>query len=147
MSLWTSLRDTAESAASTILSPIDFRGESARKQSGGVTGFLNRARSAEESGFNAVTGRTSSSDKRIQTQQINDQIQAYKDQTAITQKQIDSVKAEKDAEKRKINEKQIRSLRSSNRSSSGFLNSSGAPSSSNAGLGDSTGIPGKLGAA
>lgn len=47
---------------------------------------------------------------------VNDQIKAYKDQTAIARKEIEAKRGEQIAEKRRIEEKQIRSLRRNYRS-------------------------------
>lgn len=49
--------------------------------------------------------------KRQAQRQINDQIKAYKDQTELTRKQLEDTKNEKLAEKRRVEEKQIRGLR------------------------------------
>ena len=63
--------------------------------------------------------------KNARNHQINQQMKAYKDQTELTRQQIDAVRNEKDAQKRRINEKQIRALRRnySGASTAGFLGS------------------------
>lgn len=120
MSLWTAIRDTVESAVSTI-TPFDVRGESARKQTGGIGGAANSVRNYEEGAFNKVTGRSSEDDKRNQQYMLNDQIKAYKDQTDLAEKELASKQAEKAVVKRQVNEKQIRALRNSYRPAGGFL--------------------------
>jgi hypothetical protein len=52
-----------------------------------------------------------------QRRMINDQINAYKQQTALVKQQLDDTRNQEAAEKRRIEEKQIRSLRSSYRNS------------------------------
>ena len=89
---------------------------------------------------NKITGRPSQDDLRNQRYQINDQIKAYKDQTALTQQEINTARSEQDVEKRKINEKQIRSLRNNFRPAGGFLNNQ-----SGTALGNSSELPNKLG--
>lgn len=138
MSFWTSLRDSAESLFSTA-TPLDVRGESARKQTSGVTGAANAIRNAEEAGVNKITGRTSSADKREQASLINDQIDAYRQATELTQKQIDQVQNEKAVAKRQVNEKQIRALRNNYRPAGGFLNNQGST------LGNQGDLPNSLG--
>jgi hypothetical protein len=87
---------------------------------------------------NKILGRPSAAEKREQANVINDQIQAYKNQTEITQRELQSKQAEQAAEKRRINEKQIRTLRNSYRPNiSGFLN--------NQALGVGSGLNNKLG--
>ena len=49
--------------------------------------------------------------ERDQRQTINNQINAYKEQTALTRQQLNETRAETAVEKRRIQEKQIRSLR------------------------------------
>jgi hypothetical protein len=51
---------------------------------------------------------------RMEDQQrraVNDQIKAYREQTELTQKQIDETRNQANSEKRRVQEKQIRSLR------------------------------------
>jgi hypothetical protein len=127
MSWWTDVRDTAEVVGT-----------------GGTALFVNKsARNKVEGGINAVLNRPSAADKRAQAGQVNAQIQAYKDQTALSQKAIDDARTEKDVVKRQVNEKQIRQLRNNYRPSGGFL---GAQNHDTSTLGTSTGLPNKLGA-
>lgn len=72
--------------------------------------------------YHAVTGTPTADERRNQQYAVNDQIKAYKDQTALAQQQIDEARNEQDVQKRKINEKQIRALRNNFRPASGFLN-------------------------
>ncbi len=139
MSWWTNIRDAAESVVSTV-SPIDIRSQSARKQKSGITGAANRARNAEEGFFNKITGRPSQAELRDQQYAMNDQIKAYKEATELSQKELAATQAEKDVEKRRINEKQIRALRNSYRPSGGFLNNQNAGS-----LGSGNELTNKLG--
>jgi hypothetical protein len=120
MSWWTNIRDTVEE-------PFNKIGDVA----GGV--------------FNKITGRPSADDVRNQQYAINDQIKAYKDQTALTEKEIGDARAQQDVVKRQINEKQIRSLRNNYRASGGFLNNQGASSQSALGSSNVAGGASKLG--
>lgn len=129
MSLWTNFRDSVESAASDI-SVFDFRGESARKKTSGITGAANRVRNSEEGGFNKIIGRGSESDKRTQAQAVQDQIKAYQDQTALAKQQLDQARTATETEKRRVEEKQIRALRSNYRAQSSGLLGVGQPASS-----------------
>jgi phage shock protein A len=65
-------------------------------------------------------GGNNKDDQRLMNQQIKD----YQEQTRITKEELARAKDEKIAEKRRINEKQIRSLRGGKSSSRGFLGSS-----------------------
>jgi hypothetical protein len=49
--------------------------------------------------------------ERDQRDMVNSQIKAYQDQTALARQQLDETRAATDAEKRRVNEKQIRTLR------------------------------------
>ena len=53
--------------------------------------------------------------ERQQRQMINDQISAYKEQTELSRQALDETRAATEAEKRRVQEKQIRALRRSNR--------------------------------
>lgn len=127
MSWWTDFRDTAEVIGTGGLA-LAFN-DSAASKAGGL--------------FNKITGRMSEDDKRNQQYAINDQIKAYKDATALSTQQLNDTRAEQNVEKRKINEKQIRSLRNNFRPAGGFLNNSANSSS----LGGSNPLPNKLGTA
>lgn len=59
---------------------------------------------------------------------INEQVKAYQQQTALTRQELESKRNEGLAEKRRIEEKQIRSLRRNYRSTGGILGT-GAPAS------------------
>lgn len=98
-------------------------------------------------GFHAVTGAPTAAEKRSQANMVNEQIKAYKDQTALSQQQLDETRAQKDVVRRQINEKQIRSLRnSSGTNRGGFLNQ-GTTNASNppSTLGASNQLTSKLG--
>lgn len=120
MGLWTNIRDAAESigAASTAL---DLRSDRARAETSGITGAANRVRNAEEGFVNKITHNPSAAERREQATLVNDQIKAYKEQTNLAKEQLAQKRNEQVAEKRKINEKQIRALRNSY-GPAGFLN-------------------------
>ena len=112
-------------------------------------GLLGKIWDKTTDALHAVTGMPTADEKRNQQRMITDQIQAYKDQTELSRKAIDETRAQKDIEKRKINEKQIRSLRNNYRPQGGFLNNQGnsAPGATSPLLGSgNTGISDKLGA-
>jgi hypothetical protein len=85
---------------------------------------------------------TTAAEKREAARAMNEQIQAYKEQTAITRTQLDEAKMASDAERRRVEEKQIRGLRNRSRGI-GLLNSQSGDQSSN--LGTSSGVASKLG--
>lgn len=68
-----------------------------------------------------VTGIPTASEKRTATQQMNDQIKAYKDQTEITRQETERKQGETQAAKRQVEQKQIRALRGTYRSQ-GLMN-------------------------
>lgn len=70
-----------------------------------------------------VTGIPTADQTRNQQKMMNDQIKAYREQTAITKQELAQKKGAEVAEKRRIEEKQIRSLRRNYRSPS-FLGGS-----------------------
>lgn len=71
-----------------------------------------------------VTGIQTADERRNAQRLMSDQVKAYKEQTAITRAEVDRKRNEEVAEKRRIEEKQIRSLRRNYRgSSSGLLGS------------------------
>lgn len=103
MSFWTNLRDVAES-------PIKIAGGLA---SGLVSHFMPKEKQPDNS---------------VQNKMISDQIQAYRDQTALTKQALDQTRASQDVEKRRIEQKQIRSLRGNYRAAGIGANMMGAPS-------------------
>lgn len=58
---------------------------------------------------------------------INEQIKSYQEQTQLTKDELNRVQTEKDAEKRRVEEKQIRALRRNYRASSAGLLGQGEP--------------------
>lgn len=66
---------------------------------------------------------------RDQRNLVNSQIKAYQDQTAIAKSSLDEARAATDAVKRQVNEKQIRTLRRTNRAQGAGLLGVGAASS------------------
>jgi hypothetical protein len=86
MSWWTKARDAIESPFKKV---EDFGG----------------------SLFNKITGRPSAEQTRAQQQLVTDQVKAYQDQTNLERQQVDEARNSEAVEKRRIQEKQIRSLR------------------------------------
>jgi hypothetical protein len=125
MSWWTDIRDAAETFAT----------------GGAALEFNESARNKAEGAFNKITGRPSAADKRNQDNMIGDQIKAYRDQTELAQKELTDLNAQKDVQRRLIQEKQIRSLRGSYRPA-GFLNNQ-APQNNT--VGSTPGLQSKLG--
>jgi len=64
---------------------------------------------------------------RDQRNMVNAQIKAYQDQTALARQQLDEARAATDAEKRRVNEKQIRTLRRNYRAQGAGLLGVGQP--------------------
>ena len=85
--------------------------------------------------YHTVTGAPTAKEKRAQARQVNDQIKAYSEQTRIAKEELDQKRASAAAEKRRINEKQIRALRGSYRSKS-ILNAEVSEPGMNTKLGD-----------
>jgi len=142
MSFWTKARDAFESGISAI-EPIDIRSESARKQKTGYTGFNNKVRDTATDILHTATGIPTAADKRDQARMINDQIKAYKEQSDLTRQAMEETKTQRENERRRIEEKQIRSLRNRTRAS-GLMNQA---SPSNTALGTTQGLPSRLGTA
>ncbi len=78
--------------------------------------------------YHGVTGAPTAKEKRDQANLVSEQINAYKSQTAMAQDEIRRKQGEQAAEKRRIQEKQIRGLRRNFRPA-GFLNTSADVSS------------------
>lgn len=91
--------------------------------------------------YHAVTGAPTASEKRGQARLMNEQIQAYKDQTALQTKAFNEAKQQREIEKRRVEEKQIRGMRNRSRAA-GFLGVGAAATP----LGNATELPSKLGA-
>jgi len=66
--------------------------------------------------LDTITGQPSKQEKEL----MNEQMKAYKEQTALTKEELNRAKDQQVAEKRRIQEKQIRALRGRS-SSRGFL--------------------------
>lgn len=74
--------------------------------------------------FHAVTGTPTAAEKRANANMIGAQLNAYKEQTEIAKQATDTARQQQLVEKRRINEKQIASMRRHFQpSGSGFLNS------------------------
>jgi len=67
-----------------------------------------------------LTGGATAHEKTQQKREMNAQIRSYNQQTEITKQELAAVKNQADVEKRRVQEKQIRALRRSNRAQ-GFL--------------------------
>lgn len=67
-----------------------------------------------------ITGLPTAKERRSQQNMMSEQIKAYREQTRIAKDEIDRKRGEEAIEKRRINEKQIRSLRRNFRPA-GFL--------------------------
>lgn len=66
--------------------------------------------------YHRLSGVPTSKERRNQARDINDQIKAYKEQTNLAREELNQKRAAEVTEKRRINEKQIRSLRNTYRS-------------------------------
>jgi hypothetical protein len=66
---------------------------------------------------------------RDQRDMVNSQIKAYQDQTNLAKQQLDEARKSTEAEKRRVEEKQIRSLRRNYRSQGAGLLGVGNPAS------------------
>lgn len=67
--------------------------------------------------------------ERQQRYMINDQISAYKEQTNLAREQLNETRNQTDVERRRVQEKQIRSLRRSYRATGLGLLGTGEPAS------------------
>lgn len=85
-------------------------------------GITNIVKQPFDLGRKLITGQ-SQNDIKKQQQLMNDQIKAYQDQSNIARDEMNRAKDSQVAEKRRIQEKQIRALRR-NASSRGFLGTS-----------------------
>lgn len=72
--------------------------------------------------WHEVTGTPTAADRRKNQQLMQDQINAYKQQTALAESEMKRAREERLQAKKRLDEKQIRSLRRSNRSA-GFMDS------------------------
>lgn len=70
--------------------------------------------------FHKGTGIPTAQEKRGAMNAVNEQVKAYKEQTELTRKELNDKRNEVAAEKRRVEEKQIRALRR-NRGMQGFL--------------------------
>ncbi len=79
-------------------------------------GILTKSWDISTTLYHKATGIPTEKEKRRERHQINDQIRAYKEQSNLAREQLNEVRAQKEAEKRRVNEKQIRALRGTYRS-------------------------------
>jgi len=77
--------------------------------------------------WNKITGSPTAADRREQQNAVNAQIKAYQDQTAMARQQLDEARDATNAEKRRVNEKQIRALRRNYRAQGAGLLGVGEP--------------------
>ena len=89
--------------------------------------------------YHLVTGQPTAKEKRSMAADMKSQMDEYRKARELTEQQINTARDEKRAEKRRIEEKQIRGLRNNYRSPGGFLNNQ------KAGLGNEAILPNKLG--
>lgn len=89
--------------------------------------------------YHAVTGQPTAKEKRSVMNDMNRQMDEYRKARELTEQQINMARDEKSANKRRIEEKQIRGLRNNYRSPGGFLNNQ------KQGLGNEAVLPSKLG--
>ena len=66
---------------------------------------------------------------RDQRDMVNAQIKAYQDQTALARQQLDEARSQTQAEKRRVEEKQIRALRRNYRAQGAGMLGVGSPAS------------------
>lgn len=71
-----------------------------------------------------VTGTPTAAERREQKSMMEGQLNAYKEQTELTRAEIARKRKEEMAEKRRVNEKQIRMIRRGHSRSPGLLGSS-----------------------
>jgi hypothetical protein len=77
-----------------------------------------------------IAGIPSASDRRKAAADLQDQVRAYREQTELTRQELNRASQEQDVQKRRVNEKQIRSLRRNYRSA-GVLGTGSNPSTQN----------------
>lgn len=77
----------------------------------GVGGFFDSVTDKATDLGHSLTGTPTADEKRASQKLIRDQMSAYKEQTELTRKQLNDTRNEVNSEKRKVQEKQIRSLR------------------------------------
>jgi hypothetical protein len=116
--------------------------------------FVNRIKNSpnlDEGGFfNDISNIVSGNDWKKQQTDVFDQMKAYQEQTDMAKQQMSDLQNQERIQRQKIQEKQIRSLRSNYRGGAagggaGFLNNQGNANSPTNGIGASPGIPSKLG--
>lgn len=86
-----------------------------------ISRFSDRVDNSLGALYNRITHNPSAAERRAQASQIAEQVDAYKQQTELSKQELNATRDQQVAEKRKINEKQIRSLRNKFRPA-GFLN-------------------------
>lgn len=120
MSFWTKIRNGFEVGAAGALGFIAGGPAGAAIGAGAVLAS-NKSASYDVS---QALGAQSKDEKRQQQKLMNDQISEYKKQTELSKQEMNIAKDAKNAEQRRIQEKQIRAVRR-NSSMRGFLSSSG----------------------
>lgn len=127
MSWFTDLRDGFELAVGTVGGFLLGGPAGAAIGAGIAEGVNGSLRKRTGDVVAQATGQPTSSDRRDQMNQVNEQIKNYKDQTELTRQSLNEKRDSVVAEKRRVEEKQIRSLRR-NYSTQGFLGGNQAPS-------------------
>lgn len=116
MSFWTKLRNGLEVGAAGALGFIVGGPAGAAVGAGAVLASNKSARTDVAQAFGAPSAKERAEQQRL----MNEQISAYKQQTEIAKQEMNVAKDAQQAEKRRIQEKQIRAIRR-NASSRGFL--------------------------
>lgn len=69
--------------------------------------------------WNTITGQPTSRERREQARAVQEQLEMYREQTRLANEELEKAKHTRELEQQKINEKQVRALRSNY--SGGFL--------------------------
>lgn len=94
--------------------------------------------------YHGITGTPTAEQKRDTANMMNEQIKAYKDQTELSRQALADAKTQRENEKRRVEEKQIRSIRNRGGRSASLMNTQSAADTK---LGGGTNLPNKLGTA
>ncbi len=110
-----------------VLDPFHIDRDLFNAGRGDFSGFKRMGALADPGGklsdlYHTVSGTPTGAQKRVQINAIEGEIRAYKAQTDMAEKELNMKRDQLTAEKRRVNEKQIRALRRNSRSG-GFMNS------------------------
>lgn len=106
-----------ESSGENVVKAFKAGKANAKDDSGGIGGFLKDVGKSIVDPLNIISGTAhalgvpTGAQKRAQANLVNEQIKAYRDQTNMTKEMLNNTRNEVAAEKRRVNEKQIRGLR------------------------------------